>query len=198
MGPLTLRLFIDPGAHHLACAHFEELQLLSVEYLPREAFLDGSTAAVGLAELVIEKPQIYGGPDSKDPNDCVDVAMAAAFAEAAIRGRGGPPAQYVLPRAWKGQMKKPPHHLAIWRTLRPPEKAIFARDADKHIFRTKVESKMLLEDFVSAKIERGCELLARTGKVKEYSWKAHNLLDAVGLGLWHLGRTGRAGQRYMA
>lgn len=183
---MTVRLYIDPGVHHLACAHFHDLRLLSVSFIPREAFLAGAAGGVTLFEVVIEKPQIYeGSNDEKDPNDCVDVAMAAAFAEAAIRARGGPPAQYVLPRDWKGQLKKPHHHERIWSVLDAGEKDAFARD-----------SGHMVEE-ISAKIDRACELLVHSKKVKEYKWKAHNLLDAVGLGLWHLGRTGRAGHRFV-
>jgi hypothetical protein len=32
--------------------------------------------------------------------------------------------------------------------------------------------------------------LTKRGKVKGYEWEAHNLFDAVGLGLWHHGRIG--------
>jgi hypothetical protein len=179
---MTLRLFIDPGVEHLAGAWFQGPTLWQVGFYPREAMLAGSY--FNLHGLVIEKPTVYPGSSEKDPNDLIDLAGAAYFAEGAIRARGGPPAHYVKPFDWKGQLKKPQHHARIWSVLANDEREAFGRDAGHSI------------DFVEKKIDRACELLAQTGKVKNYSWAAHNLLDAVGLGLWYLGRTGRAGHRY--
>lgn len=177
------RLYIDPGVHHHACATFDDFTLVRVDFVAPDAFM-AFPSPEALFELVIEKPQLYPGSDEKDPNDCVDVFGAARLAEGFLRSRGGPIARYVFPNDWKGQMKKPPHHLRVWDVLTPAERAVFARDSGHDV------------DGVNDKIQRACQLLAAYGKVKEYSWQAHNLLDAVGLGLWHLKRTGRAGHRF--
>ncbi len=194
---MSANLYIDPGVHQHACATFSAGVLLAVALGTPDVFVDAPEDIVrGLTYLVIEKPQIYKGSDEKDPNDCLDVFGAARFAEGCIRARGGPAAQYVLPREWKGQIDKPPHHMRIWSVLSRSEREAFARSADPYIKRTKAEKARPLEEFIAHKIGDACEALARTGKVTGYSWQAHNLLDAVGLGLWHLKRTGRGGRRF--
>jgi hypothetical protein len=177
-----LRLYIDPGVHFHACALFRDRELQTVSFVAPDTFADNGCPFPPreLVDLVIEKP-VLRGPNGKDPNDCVDVFGAARLAEGAIRYQDGPKAFYVIPEDWKGSFKKPPHHRQVWANLTPEEHAVFARDAGLEVH------------FIADKIEAACQRLARTRKVSGYSWKAHNLLDAVGLGLWHLGRlhTGR-------
>lgn len=168
---MTIHLYIDPGKLFNAWAVFVGSRLETVYFVAPE--IDACDTHRNLSSLVIEKPQIYKGSDEKDPNDCLDVFGAARLAEGIIRARGGPAAHYVLPREWKGSFKKPPHHRQVWAALSPAEREVFARDSGHEV------------DFITDKIERACQTLARTRKVTGYSWKAHNLLDAVGLGLWH-------------
>jgi hypothetical protein len=169
---MTLRLYIDPGKHFHACAIFRSGALASVQFIAPAAF--GSTSFLQHTDaIVIEKPQVYLGADEKNPNDLLDVYGAARMSEGMMLVLGGPAAHYVLPREWKGSFKKPSHHRQVWAALSQQEREIFARDAGHEV------------DFIHDKIEAACERLARTGKVTGYSWKAHNLLDAVGLGLWH-------------
>jgi hypothetical protein len=180
-------LAIDPGVAPLAWAHFEAGALTACGFMPREAFAAGNWH--DLHALVIEKPRIYPKASGKDPNDLIDLAGAAYFAEGAIHARGGPRAQYVYPGDWKGQVSKPVHHSRIWSVLALAEQRVFERDAG-----------MLAED-IEAKINRAIDLLARgirnkDGSPKEYAWRTHNLLDAVGLGLWYLGRVGLGGRRF--
>lgn len=170
---MTLRLYIDPGKHFHACALFSDECLSLALFHPPEAVPFG--ACDPLADIVIEKP-VLRGPNGKDPNDCVDVFGAARLTEGFIRARGGPAAFYVIPEDWKSQFKKPPHHRKVWAALSPTERVIFASHAGYDV------------DEIRDRIEAACQRLARTRKVTGYSWKAHNLLDAVGLGLWHLGR----------
>lgn len=165
-------MYIDPGKHFHAIALFSESVLGSVYFQPADSNPYGD-GVLNVSSLVIEKPQIYPGADEKNPNDILEVYGAARFAEGIIRARGGPAAHYVLPREWKGSFKKPPHHRQVWAALTPPEKAAFAECAGHSV------------DFIGEKIEAACQRLARTREVSGYSWKAHNLLDAVGLGLWH-------------
>lgn len=180
-------LAIDPGVAQLATACFKGGALAWVGFMPREAFLAGTWHDV--FELVIERPRITDQTRGKDPNDQLDLNGAAYFAEGAIRARGGPPAKYVAPSEWKGQLDKPIHHGRVWSMLSPPEIRAFCRDTG------------LTDDEVAAKIARACDLIAKgirnkDGSPKEYAWKTHNLLDAVGLGLWHLGRVGVGGRRF--
>jgi hypothetical protein len=180
-------LAIDPGVAPLAWARFFGGALHSCGFMPREAF--AAADWTDLHSLVIEKPFIYPKASKGDPNDLIDLAGAAYFAEGAIVARGGPRAHYVYPRDWKGQLDKPIHHERVWSMLSPPEIAAFCRDTG------------LTSDEVAAKIERACDLLAKgirnkDGSPKEYAWKTHNLLDAIGLGLWRLGRVGVGARRF--
>jgi hypothetical protein len=176
---LTLRLYIDPGKHFHAAAGFTDGVLAQVQFFAPDARLNCREVRL-LDSLVIEKP-VLRGANGKDPNDCVDVFGAARLTEGYIVAHGGPAALYVIPEDWKGSFKKPPHHRKVWAELSPDEREVFARDAGHEV------------DEIRDKIEAACQRLARSRKVTGYSWKAHNLLDAVGLGLWHLGRlhTGR-------
>ena len=178
----TLGLYIDPGVRMHAAAFFSGSTLSHLAFVPREAFVGYPVKE--LSHVVIEKPQVYPGASEKDPNDLIELAVAAGFVDGAIRARGGPPSVFVYPADWKGQIKKPLHHLRVWETLTLDERSAFARDSGQSV------------GFVAAKIQAACEALAQTGKVKNYSWAAHNLLDAVGLGLWHHTRVGKAGHRY--
>jgi hypothetical protein len=179
---LTRRLYIDPGVHFHACALFRDLELQTVCFVAPETFANNGCPfnVAQLSHLVIEKP-VLRGPNGKDPNDCLDVFGAAQLAAGVIRYQGGPAALYVIPEDWKGQFKKPPHHRKVWAELSFSERLIVATDSGH------------TTEHIRDKIEKACQTLARTRKVTGYSWKAHNLLDAVGLGLWHLGRlhTGR-------
>jgi hypothetical protein len=169
---MALRLYIDPGKHEHACAIFRSGALASVQFIAPAAFGDTSFLQHTDA-VVIEKPQVYPGADEKNPNDLLDVYGAARMSEGMMLVLGGPAAHYVLPREWKGGFQKPAHHRQVWAALSPAEKEVFARDSGLEV------------EFIGDKIEKACETLARTRKVSGYSWKAHNLLDAVGLGLWH-------------
>lgn len=180
-------LAIDPGVAPLAWANFFGGALLSCGFMPRESFASGNWHH--LHDLVIEKPFIYPKVSEGDPNDLIDVTGAAYFAEGAIRARGGPPAKYVFPRDWKGQLDKPIHHARVWSVLTAPERRAFEHDTG------------LAAADVEAKIDRACDLIAKgirnkDGSPKEYAWKTHNLLDAIGLGLWRLERVGVGGRRY--
>jgi hypothetical protein len=181
---LTTGLYIDPGVHALACAWFRDGLLCHLDMLPREAFMVQGKPSI--ETLVIERMRIYPGKAGKgeDPNDLIDVTQAAAFAEGAIVARGGPRAVWVYAADWKGQVKKPIHHMRLWSVLTVEEREILALA----IGMTEVQ--------IEKKIDEACKRLAITGKVTGYAWSAHNLLDAVGIGLWDLKRVGVAGHRF--
>jgi hypothetical protein len=182
---VTVGLYIDPAVHELACAWFTDGVLRGAAMVPREDF--AKTNHILLPQhLVIERMRIYGGKsdDGKDPNDLLDVTQAAAFAEGAIVARGGPRAVWVYARDWKGQVKKPIHHMRLWSVLTPGERATLAAAIG------------MTEAAIEKKIADACKRLALTGKVTGYSWTAHNLFDAVGIGLWRSRRVGVAGHRF--
>jgi hypothetical protein len=179
----------DPGVHKHARATTRHGRLLSVGF---EDAADGTRVAPGAASLVeaviIEKPRINGATRGKDPNDQMDLSIEAGDLRGCWRSAG---VQVLMPTPaeWKGQIKKPHHHLTVWGELSPAERELFATQAAPHIKWTKREQAAgSLVDFIGRKIRRGCELLAIHGEVREYDWAAHNLLDAVGLNLRYLGR----------
>lgn len=126
---------------------------------------------------VIERPRIYPGEKQKgDANDLIDLALAAGELCGSLYWRGVASVEYVEPRTWKGQHPKPISHRMIWQRLYTAERDVFASYAGMTV--TAIETK----------IEDACHRLAVTGKVTAYSWKANDLLDAVGIGLHAIGR----------
>jgi hypothetical protein len=77
---------------------------------------------------------------------------------------------------WKGGIKKPQHHLHLWRILNPDERSLFTEDTFEII-------------------RKACEMLAKTGDVKNYSFKDNNFLDALALFKFHTGQLGRGGAK---
>jgi hypothetical protein len=179
---MSFGLFIDPGVHRHACAWFTPIgDLDSVEF--RHALEGFRGVGWEGTATTIEKMEIYASRGAEDPNDLLDVHGAACRAAEAIEAGGGAPVVWVKPREWKGQAKKWQHHNRIWGVLRPVERARFAAGAGLEV------------DFITKKLDDACQRWARgevtkRGKVKGYEWDAHNLFDAVGLGLWHHGRIG--------
>lgn len=160
---------IDPGKKRSAVACFNEMTgtLLSVFYLePGEAPAMPFSASV----VVIEKPNInVNTPNWQSVLDC-------GWSGALVAGWFRAPVIAHEPNAWKATVKKPVHHHRLWRVLSPAE-------------------RFLLPVGVAAVIDAACKSYARTGKVTKYEHHWHNLLDAVGVGLFHLGRTGRGGAK---
>lgn len=169
-------LFVDPGKKKSACARFNGPTLEAVGFWPE---IDPRH----LQAVVIEKPEVYPGMKSKNPNDLIDLAMAAEHLAMELQKFGAPPPKYVFPREWKGQVVKPIHHSRVWATLDLGERTIVAKAIG--MFSIDVENK----------IRRACESYARTRQVRGYSWEAHNLLDAAALGCWYFGRIGTGGVR---
>ena len=119
--------------------------------------------------IAIEKPRIYPNGHPR-PQNIVNLAWAGGQALLAARLAYGCTFREYEPRAWKGQVKKPPHHHRFWQVLAAPERLLFPNDT-------------------YARIHAACQALGRTGKVEKYSWRWHNALDAAALGAFVLGRT---------
>jgi hypothetical protein len=169
-------LAVDSGVHKHAIAYFYDgvFQTAS-DHEPVFDLVDKTF------RVVIERPEIYPGRASeKRQRDLMDLTLAAGELGGTVR-RQGAEVKYVLPRTWKGQVCKPIHHSRILRALVPVERARFEDVAQKPFLR------------ILSKVDAACERYARTGKVTGYRWDLHNILDAVGIGLWALGRTGKGG-----
>jgi hypothetical protein len=100
------------------------------------------------SKVVIERPKIYPGGRTKNPNDVLSVAVNAGEWGGRYKQQGCE-VQYVEPSGWKGQTPKEIQHRRDWARLSAEEQAV-----------------------VSA-----------AGKTMPAS-KRHNMLDAVGIGLW--------------
>lgn len=160
-------LAIDPGVNLCACAVFGPCGLYQVSSHPPESLRQFN----GITRVICEKPRIYPHASPGDPNDLLDLSEVVGIAREAFDAQGTP-FQTVAPREWKGQKKKPPHHRRVWLAMKDQDREVLARAVN------------LTPAEVWAKIERACQTLARTGKVRGYSWDGHNLLDAAGLGIW--------------
>jgi hypothetical protein len=129
---------------------------------------------------VFEEPQL----DRRNPKYVIDLAINGALC---ARAHSRNVRRYKV-MAWKGSNRKPQHHARMLKALTPSElKALAAACGEK-------SSAALLR-----KVSAACAKGARTrwgGKGASYygSWKGHNLLDAVALGLFALGRTDKNGK----
>jgi hypothetical protein len=143
---------VDPGKTLIGWAVFDGRKLescgLSRLYEVRDMVCLMRT---GHAEMVVEKPQVYPHQRLKgDPNDLIDVALAAGCV-AEMGHANGMAVEFVLPRRWKGQRPKDVCNALTLDLMLPHEKG----------------------------------LLKKTGVIKS---KRHNVLDAIGIGLWRIGR----------
>ena len=179
---------IDPGgAKPHGIAIFENGTLVGYGWaLPRTCMF---THLVGRAQLptevVIERPVINPdpGPYSKrrktNPRTLIKLVWAAAlFAGHLTAGGSGINGVHLTeyePSQWKAQMKKPPHHLHGWAAMTEAERALLPPDT-------------------LPKIQEACAALAM-GREPNYGWKIGDILDAINLGLYHLGRVRRGGGR---
>lgn len=131
-------LTIDPGVNGCAMAFWVDSVLIALDYT---AYLPRSFS--GADRVIVELPQIYTGSKGKgNPNNLVRLAFAAG------RVVGGRPCETVLPRVWKGTIKKEAMLRRILRAMNDNELALL----------------------------KACNLPKST---------EHNLVDAIGIGLWY-------------
>lgn len=193
---MTALVSCDPGKARVACAFHVEMQCvalgwatcdedgLCVEMLGERyrVAADGGLCLVLRAHSSSWQMQVVaekGNINHNTPNwqSIVDQNWHGALVGGAL-GAGLGVTAYE-PNTWKGQKCKPKHHREIWRILDDGERELFAQyDVEK----------------VERIIDEACAAHTRTGKVTKYSHEWHNLLDAIGLGLFHNGRIGRGGR----
>ncbi len=114
-------------------------------------------------------------------NDVMNVARAADRLIGKVLQAGGPEPTHLEPAVWKGQLFKVLHHQRIWNALSPAEREIFARCVGYTVAEIEEKFRSVLHRKV------------QTGRVTGYEWAAHNLLDAVGIGLFFYKRIARQG-----
>lgn len=169
---------IDPGyakrGSGCAVAVFAGLSLVRVGF-ERPECVRPSALAVGADTVLWECPQVDARTRTSAPA-VVQLAAVGGMLAGMFAGACGCPCMPISPAAWKGSVPKPVHHGRVWVLLDDREQALLGG----------ASTGVAIE---SAK-RRGA--LDRWGKpgVAYYpsTWLAHNLLDAVALGLTHLGR----------
>jgi hypothetical protein len=108
-------LFVDPGVHKSAFALFREGVLERLYYTGGRPLLYEPLDAV-----LVEVPQVYSGSKSKgDPNDLIDLALAAGKLLGHL-GMG----TTVKPRDWKGTIEKSKMTEIIKTKLSGPERTV--------------------------------------------------------------------------
>ena len=127
-----------------------------------------------LETVIIEHPMVYPRGQTPDANAIVKLAINAG--EWGGRFEAFAKIEYVLPVTWKGSVPKGIHHARVWAKLLDQE------------------TQVIDDAITPAKHPRMMRRAADVISVQPYkkpaipASKLHNMLDAVGLGLWKIGR----------
>lgn len=188
---MTGVIAIDPGyasdGEGCACAYFGENGRVCGTWFmrPREAYtlfaplpemsvLGHRLAHTGV--VVVEQPQQDGRTYGIPPEVLAKLSWDGALLAGLYAGRACCEVRAYTPSQWKGSLAKAAHHSLMWKVLTEDERVDLGGDATWRV--------------IDAACERGA--LARWKPRKDYyypkDWATHNLLDAVALGLTHLGR----------
>lgn len=171
---MTRLIAIDPGVERCAVAVFATSgELEAVDYAKPGDFVEYLKEWYGLfgpVTVVAEKPQF----DRRCARAVIDLAWSGALVAAAF-ARGGPVTTYT-PSEWKGSQPKPVHHAAALAVLTTAERAVLPLGTADHIARACAAGALDNWRKDGARYYRGAGA------------DVHNLLDAVALGLTHLGR----------
>lgn len=126
-------------------------------------------------QAIIEYPQIYPHTNAKQANDLIKLAIQVGrYAERMKHALYPNEPELVLPHTWKGNVPKPVHHLRVWDELTNPERSDVLSTGERFKGVDEYLTKCL--DCVEGR------------RKTEPSSRWHNMFDAVGLGLWKLGR----------
>jgi hypothetical protein len=161
-------LAIDPGGT-TGWAYFVEGKLTLCGAWPLERMSSEWCVPLGILDVVlVERPMIYPGAKAEAPdNDIVTLALRAGQLGGRY-GSGGASLEYVLPRTWKGNLPKPA----------PGVQYVVEKRVLKVLDLS--ESRLLYST-----------MSARARKLD------HNMVDAVGIGLWRLERKYRGEAQHL-
>lgn len=164
---MTSGLAIDSGVLP-ACARFEAGELV-------HAWFDPLPRGDGLDWIVVEQWQFRGMQDVPKAAKLIKM-MTGGLLAAGHASAWGAPVTLVTPREWKGTEPKPINHARLWAVLSPMERSVLGGDATGHA--------------ITAAVDKGAMTRWRISGAECYPRKfaTHNLLDAAGIGLEHLGR----------
>lgn len=171
---------IDPGyakrGKGSACARFIHGELRHVWFARPSTF----APLLGVHTVVWERPQVDRRTRSSVPS-IVRLAAEGGTLAGLYAGATGAAVVAVSPTEWKGAVSKPVHHKRMWRALSEAERAVLGVHVGREI---------------DAACRRGAlDRWSRPGaSYYPASFAEHNLLDAVGIGLWRLGRIDTEGK----
>lgn len=183
MGATVNLLACDPGVSKRgqgnALARFHRSRLFRVGYLRAADLLAQRLDVLDLGlvgepdTLVIERPQVDGRTQAA-VKDVLALDWEAALFAGLVVGYTGAALVECTPRDWKGTTPKPIVHRRAWGALSAHERSVLGGDP---VLRA-----------IEAAVERGAKRNWPPG-LDAYGGRAiHNPLDAVAIGLWHLGR----------
>ncbi len=180
---------VDAAKHAPAWALAEGGELTACGFDPTPGCLGSPMAVLGTEPrggerirpdvCVLEASRSYGSKDAGKHGDILAESIGGALCAGSMRA-----SEVILvhPDEWAGTGPKPPRHWAVWEALTNREKALVAA--------TRVMRPTELQEY----IEAACDAIAY-GREPKYSDPIHNILDAVGLLLFAVGRIGRAGAK---
>jgi hypothetical protein len=177
---------IDPGyakrGKGCACARFDGGRLRCVWFARPEAAWRTTPAHAqrGVDLVVWEIPQVDRRTRVSTPH-VVQLAAVGGTLAGLYAGAAGARVEPVTPAQWKGATPKPVAHGRMLRALNDAELAM-------------VGGADTVAAVEAAKRKGARDRWSRDGSsYYPSSWLMHNLLDAVGIGLWRLGRIDKEG-----
>lgn len=166
---MTTLLALDAGVHECAAARFFDGGLVALRTMTARHPGGPMYIIASADEVACEIPQF----DTRVSKHVIDLAVHVALIAGACRC----PVYTYTPRQWIGSLQKPIHHHRIWGALTAAERALFPADTTVRI--------------AAACAKGGKDNWRKSGALyygRGKGSEVHNLLDAVGLGLHHLGR----------
>ncbi len=174
---------VDPGVHECACAEFVDGSLTRVEFISAVWGGPGSgrfwpMATYDVDECVIEIPQhdkrvgVHNSALALHAGLIAGACRCGVYAYTPSNGEN----------PWKGSTPKPVHHRRVWAELSPDERAVFPAGTEARII--KACEKGALDGWRKP----GGEYYGKAKGADGIGARVHNVLDAVALGMHHLGR----------
>ena len=168
-------LAIDPGANECAYAEFDGAELTNAGVTTPDSGPDFFIA------VVWEIPQ--GDGRSITVDDAVRVAAAGAELAGRCVSSAGKIERFT-PRQWKGSLPKAVCHLRMWQALSDTERALLGGEQTAKAIANACNRGAKARWKKHANHHYSNRDLPKVGQLNI----THDILDAVSLGLWYLGR----------
>lgn len=175
---------VDSAKHAPAWALAEggELTECGFDNTPGRLSHPFRAAVTNVDVVALEASRSYGSKDTGKHGDILAEAIGGALCAGSMRAGK---MMLVAPDEWAGSGPKPPRHAAVWGALTARERALL----QAHYKPTRGQPSYL-GDHIAAANDALCY-----GRKYSYANPIHNILDAVGLLLFAVGRIGRAGSK---